>query len=76
MATKVLIEHHLDKALDCANTAEINIIGGTGEARLCELGILHGLVALCFLVERGLDRLEPDLYGRPLDLDSNPQEKA
>ena len=40
---------HLRAAKELAETADVNIIGGTGEARLCELGILHALLALCLI---------------------------
>jgi hypothetical protein len=47
---------HLGEASELCGTAAVNIIGGTGEARLCELGILHGLIALCLLVRQGQER--------------------
>lgn len=47
---------HLSQAEDLAGTAAVNVIGGTGEARLCELGILHSLIALCLLIRQGQER--------------------
>jgi hypothetical protein len=47
---------HLGEASELAGTATVNIIGGTGEARLCELGILHALIALCLLARQGQER--------------------
>jgi len=47
---------HLGEASELAGIAAANVIGGTGEARLCELGILHGLIALCLLVRQGQER--------------------
>lgn len=50
------ILRHLGEASELCGTAEANIIGGTNEARICELGILHGLIALCLLVRQGQER--------------------
>jgi hypothetical protein len=50
------IARHLGEASELCGTAEANIIGGTSEARICELGILHGLIALCLLVRQGQER--------------------
>jgi hypothetical protein len=47
---------HLREAEDLAGTAAVNVIGGTGEARLCELGLLHALIALCLLIRQGQER--------------------
>jgi hypothetical protein len=54
VATRLyMAEDHLDSAEDMAARANDNIIGGTGEARLCELGVLHCLLALCLIMLRG-----------------------
>lgn len=47
---------HLREAETLAGTAVASVLGGVGEARLCELGILHGLIALCLLVRQGQER--------------------
>lgn len=47
------IMEHLREAEDLAGTAVASVIGGVGEARLCELGILHALIALVLLVRHG-----------------------
>jgi len=47
---------HLRSAQELAETAAANIIGGTGEARLCELGVLNALIALCLLEQRRQER--------------------
>lgn len=47
---------HLGEASELAGTAQANLIGGTGEARICELGVLHGLIALCLLIRQGQER--------------------
>jgi hypothetical protein len=48
---------HLREAEDLAETAAVNVIGGTGEARLCELGVLHALIALTLTMLRGQQRV-------------------
>jgi hypothetical protein len=60
------IARHLREASELAGTAAVNIIGGTGEARLCELGILHALIALCLQIRQGREGFcAMDLYGEP-----------
>ena len=49
---------HLGEASELCGTAEANIIGGTSEARICELGVLHALIALCLLARQGQERAE------------------
>jgi hypothetical protein len=52
--TRDPITAHLDEAIEHANTATANVIAGTGEARLCELGILHALIALVLTLRHGI----------------------
>ena len=58
---------HLGEASELCGTAEANIIGGTSEARICELGVLHALIALCLLIRQGQERerLGSFTYGNP-----------
>jgi hypothetical protein len=58
---EAIIGQHLHEAQELAGTAAVNIIGQTGEARICELGILHALIALCFLLKRGQDRVNGEV---------------
>jgi hypothetical protein len=61
------IFRHLGEAQELAGTAAVNILGQTGEARICELGILHGLIALCLLIQQGQGQgfRAADLYREP-----------
>jgi hypothetical protein len=47
---------HLGEASELCGTAAANVLGQNGEARICERGILHGLIALCLLVRQGQER--------------------
>ena len=62
-----VIARHLGEASELAGTAAVNIIGQIGEARICELGILHALIALCFLIQQGQGQgfQAADIYREP-----------